>query len=56
MGRRPDLDPEAALAAREVYAAVARLPEEFGDMIVAVDVAGPSYNEAARALRTRGPS
>jgi RNA polymerase sigma-70 factor (ECF subfamily) len=51
--RRPDLDPEAAFAARQVYAAVARLPENFRDVIVAVDVAGLSYKEAAKALRTR---
>ena len=51
--RRPDLDPEAAFAARQVYAAVASLPDDFRDVIVAVDVAGLSYREAAKALKTR---
>jgi len=35
---------------RRVYAAIAELPEEFRDALVAVDVAGLSYPEAARAL------
>jgi RNA polymerase sigma-70 factor (ECF subfamily) len=45
--------PEAAVEAREVYAAIASLSEEFRDALVAVDVAGLSYAEAARALRVR---
>jgi RNA polymerase sigma-70 factor, ECF subfamily len=45
--------PEAALEARHLYAAVAALRPEFRDVIVAVDVAGLSYREAARALGTR---
>jgi RNA polymerase sigma-70 factor, ECF subfamily len=59
------LDPEAAgrieaptaasspverLAARELFAAVAALPEEFRDVLAAVDVAGLSYAEAAESL------
>lgn len=51
--RRAAVDPEAAFAAREVYAAIASLPDDFRDVIVAVDVAGLSYKEAAKALRTR---
>jgi RNA polymerase sigma-70 factor (ECF subfamily) len=47
------VDPEAALAAREVYAAVAALPDDYRDAVVAVDVAGLSYREAAKLLRTR---
>jgi RNA polymerase sigma-70 factor, ECF subfamily len=35
---------------RQVYAAIQELPEEFRDALVAVDVAGLSYGEAARAL------
>lgn len=46
-------DPEAALEARELYAAIAALPEEYRDVIVAVDVAGLSYKEAAKALGTK---
>jgi RNA polymerase sigma-70 factor, ECF subfamily len=44
-------DPERALEAREVYAAVAALPDDFRDVVVAVDVVGLSYQEAARSLR-----
>jgi RNA polymerase sigma-70 factor (ECF subfamily) len=51
--RRAGADPEAAFAAREVYEAVAALPADFRDVIVAVDVVGLSYKEAARSLRTR---
>ena len=44
-------EPQAALEAREVYAAVAALPADYRDVLVAVDVTGLSYKEAARALR-----
>jgi RNA polymerase sigma-70 factor, ECF subfamily len=50
---RQGLRPEAAVQARQVYAVVAGLPEEFRDVLVAVDVAGLSYKEAARALGVR---
>ena len=42
--------PLEQVAAREVFAAVAALPEEFRDVLAAVDVAGLSYAEAAEAL------
>ena len=42
--------PIEQVAAREVFAAVAALPEEFRDVVAAVDVAGLSYAEAAQAL------
>jgi RNA polymerase sigma-70 factor (ECF subfamily) len=45
--------PEAALDARELYAAIAALPDDFRDVLVAVDVTGLSYKETARALRIR---
>ena len=45
--------PEAALEAAELYAAVAALPDDFRDVLVAVDITGLSYKEAARALRIR---
>jgi RNA polymerase sigma-70 factor (ECF subfamily) len=45
--------PEAAASAREVFAHIAALPEAFRDALVAVDVVGLSYAEAARALGTR---
>jgi RNA polymerase sigma-70 factor, ECF subfamily len=44
-------DPAAAFEAGEVYAAVAALPADYRDVLVAVDVTGLSYKEAARALR-----
>ena len=42
--------PHEALEAGEVYAAIAELPQTFRDVLVAVDVAGLSYKETARAL------
>ena len=48
---RSDADPVAAFAARQVYEAVAGLPPDFRDVIVAVDVVGLSYKEAASALK-----
>ena len=50
---RAGLQPDAAVEAREVYAAIADLPDDFRDALIAVDVAGLSYSEAARALRVR---
>jgi RNA polymerase sigma-70 factor, ECF subfamily len=68
-GRRPqttatpdDLDlvedlnapsPEAKIESAELYAAISRLPDDFRDALVAVDVMGLSYGEASRALRVR---
>jgi RNA polymerase sigma-70 factor (ECF subfamily) len=45
--------PEGALEAAALYAAIAELPDDFRDALVAVDVAGLSYREAARALHVR---
>ena len=45
--------PPQVVEAREVYAAIAALPASCRDALVAVDVLGLSYREAARALRTR---
>jgi RNA polymerase sigma-70 factor, ECF subfamily len=42
--------PEDVVASREVLAAVAALPEPFRETVAAVDLAGLSYKEAARAL------
>jgi RNA polymerase sigma-70 factor (ECF subfamily) len=47
------LQPDAALEAGELYAAIAALADDFRDVLVAVDVAGLSYREAAHALRIR---
>jgi RNA polymerase sigma-70 factor (ECF subfamily) len=45
--------PEELLEAAEVFAAIAALPGDFRDVLVAIDVAGLSYKEAARTLRMR---
>jgi RNA polymerase sigma-70 factor, ECF subfamily len=42
--------PEDVVASREVIAAVAALPEPFRETVAAVDLAGLTYREAARAL------
>ncbi len=47
------LVPEPAFEASEVLAAIAQLPEDFRLALIAVDVVGLSYAEAARALGTR---
>ena len=46
-------EPHAAVEAGELYATIAALPDDFRDVLVAVDVAGLSYKETARALRIR---
>jgi RNA polymerase sigma-70 factor, ECF subfamily len=48
--RRTAASPEEAVIAAQVFPAIARLPESFRLALVAVDVAGLSYREAARAL------
>jgi RNA polymerase sigma-70 factor, ECF subfamily len=45
--------PETALETAELFAAVAALPDDFRDVLVAVDIVGLSYKEAAGALRIR---
>jgi RNA polymerase sigma-70 factor, ECF subfamily len=45
--------PQAAAEAREVFAYIAALPDDFRDALVAVDVVGLSYGEAAKLLGTK---
>ena len=45
--------PEATIETSELYAAIATLPDDFRDALVAIDVVGLSYREAARLLRVR---
>ena len=68
-GRRPqttplpdDLDliadpsaplPEARIESQELYSAISSLPDDFRDALVAIDIVGLSYREAAKALRVR---
>ena len=46
-------DPEASLEAGVVLDALAQLPDTYREAVAAVDVAGLSYAEAARALGVR---
>jgi RNA polymerase sigma-70 factor, ECF subfamily len=50
---RPMGRPEQALEAKEVFGVIAELPENYRLALVAVDVLGLSYREAASALDTR---
>ena len=50
---KPISRPEQAIEMQEVYATIAELPEDFRMALVAIDVLGLSYREAARALRVR---
>jgi RNA polymerase sigma-70 factor (ECF subfamily) len=45
--------PDTKLESHEVYGVIAALPALFRDALVAVDVAGLSYREAARSLGIR---
>ena len=46
-------EPQAAAETQLVYEAIAELPKDFRDALVAVDVLGLPYHDAARALRIR---
>ncbi|MGD0453802.1 MAG: RNA polymerase sigma factor [Solirubrobacteraceae bacterium] len=50
---KPTSRPEQAYEVQEIYATIAELPDSFRLALVAVDVLGLSYKEAARALRVR---
>jgi RNA polymerase sigma-70 factor (ECF subfamily) len=50
---RSAVRPEAAIEHGELFAAIAALPADFRDALVAIDLVGLSYREAARALRVR---
>jgi RNA polymerase sigma-70 factor (ECF subfamily) len=50
---RPDSRPDAVLETRELFATIAELPDDFRLALVAVDVAGLSYREAADILETQ---
>ncbi len=49
----PSGQPQAALEVQELYGTIAELPDDFRLALVAVDVLGLSYREAARALKVR---
>jgi RNA polymerase sigma-70 factor (ECF subfamily) len=50
---RTTAQPDAAVEARELFAVVAALPDDFRDVLVAVDVVGLSYAEAGRAFKLK---
>jgi RNA polymerase sigma-70 factor, ECF subfamily len=50
---RSATQPESRIESGELYAAISDLPPDFRDALVAIDVVGLSYREAARALRVR---
>jgi RNA polymerase sigma-70 factor (ECF subfamily) len=51
--RQRSSDPAATLELHELFAAIAALPEPAREAIVAVDVLGLSYRDAAAALRVK---
>ncbi|MBI5106883.1 MAG: RNA polymerase sigma factor [Solirubrobacterales bacterium] len=51
--QRPALRPDQAVEAKQVFAVIASLPDDFRDALVAVDVAGLTYGEAAKLLKTK---
>ena len=50
---RSAIRPDAKLESAELYEAISALPDDFRDALIAIDVVGLSYREAARALRVR---
>jgi RNA polymerase sigma-70 factor, ECF subfamily len=53
MERLPQADPMITVETRELLAAVRDLEPRYREVIIAVDVAGLTYKDAARALGTR---
>jgi RNA polymerase sigma-70 factor (ECF subfamily) len=50
---RGAVQPEARIESAELYAAISDLPDDFRDALIAIDVVGLSYREAAQALKVR---
>jgi RNA polymerase sigma-70 factor (ECF subfamily) len=50
---RAAASPQQVLESGELFARIGELPDVFREALVAVDVLGLSYREAARALKTR---
>lgn len=44
---------EARIDSAQLYAEISNLPADFRDALIAIDLVGLSYGEAARALRVR---
>jgi RNA polymerase sigma-70 factor, ECF subfamily len=47
------VQPDQAAEAREVYAAISALPDGLREALIAIDIVGLSYEEAAKSLRVR---
>jgi RNA polymerase sigma-70 factor (ECF subfamily) len=45
--------PEQRIESQELYSAISALPDDFRDALIAIDVVGLSYREAAEALKVR---
>jgi RNA polymerase sigma-70 factor, ECF subfamily len=45
--------PDEAAEAREVYAAISQLPDGLREALIAIDIVGLSYEEAAKSLKVR---
>jgi RNA polymerase sigma-70 factor, ECF subfamily len=50
---RSAVPPETRIQSAELFAAISALPDDFRDALIAIDVVGLSYREAARALKVR---
>jgi RNA polymerase sigma-70 factor, ECF subfamily len=50
---RAAVQPQDRVELGELYGAISELPPDFRDAVVAIDVVGLSYRQAARALRVR---
>jgi RNA polymerase sigma-70 factor, ECF subfamily len=44
---------ESRVESRELYALISTMPPDFRDALIAIDLVGLSYREAARSLRVR---
>jgi RNA polymerase sigma-70 factor (ECF subfamily) len=47
------VQPDEAVEAREVYAAISELPDGLREALIAIDIVGLSYEEAAKSLKVR---
>jgi RNA polymerase sigma-70 factor (ECF subfamily) len=50
---RSSVRPEQRLESEQLYSAISALPDDFRDALIAVDIVGLSYREAAKALGAR---
>jgi RNA polymerase sigma-70 factor (ECF subfamily) len=50
---RSSTRPDARIESEALYSAISALPADFRDALIAIDVVGLSYREAARALHVR---